>query len=253
MQKIIVKLLGYLLTPVYLFIFGLLLVVFHPIQVICRHLGGYHAHKKSVEIMNILMIKSLLILGVRVTFRCLEKLPQGRPIILVSNHQSMFDIPPIVWGFRHYHPKFISKIELGKWIPSVSYNLRHGGSVLINRKRRRQAVQEIEKLGKYIEENRCTASIFPEGTRTKDGTMQPFKSAGINTLLQCAPSAVVVPLVIEGNYELMQRGLYPMAFGTNIHYTVLDPIEPASLTTEEVVMRTETLIRTALERPEQQL
>jgi 1-acyl-sn-glycerol-3-phosphate acyltransferase len=250
---IIVKLLGYLLTPLYLCIFGLLLVVFHPIQVICRTIGGYSAHKKSVEIMNFLIIKSLLILGTSISFRCFEKLPRERPIILISNHQSMFDIPPIVWGFRHYHPKFISKIELGRGIPSVSYNLRYGGSVLIDRNNRRQAVQEIANLGRYIEKNNYTASIFPEGTRTKDGKMKPFKSAGINTLLKYAPSAVVVPLVIEGNYELMKKGLYPMSFGVNITYTVLDPFEPASITAEELVMKTENLIRAAMETPAHQL
>ena len=63
MKTVIVKLLGYLLTPIYLIIVGLLLVVFHPIQMICRNIWGYGAHKKSVDIMNFLIIKSLLILG----------------------------------------------------------------------------------------------------------------------------------------------------------------------------------------------
>lgn len=203
--------------------------------------------------MNILIIKSLLILGTKISFRCFEKLPKERPIILISNHQSMFDIPPIIWGFRHHHPKFIAKIELGKGIPSVSYNLRHGGSVLIDRNKLRQAVQEIEKLGRYIENNNYTASIFPEGTRTKDGKMKPFKPAGIKALLKVAPSAVVVPLVIDGNYELMKNGLYPMSFGVNIKYTVLDPVEPGTITAEELVMKTENLIRTAMEKPVHQI
>lgn len=243
---VIVKLLGYLLTPLYLIVFGLLLVVFHPIQVISRNIGGYSAHKKSVDIMNLLIIKSLKILGTKISFRCFEKLPKGRPIILISNHQSMFDIPPIIWGFRNHHPKFISKIELGKRIPSVSYNLRYGGSVLIDRNNRRQAVKEIEKIGRYIENNHYAVSIFPEGTRTKDGRMKPFKSAGIDALLKVAPSAVVVPLVIDGNYELMKKGLYPMSFGANIKFTVLDPIEPGATTAEELVMNTENLIRAAM-------
>ena len=249
MKAGIVKILGYLLTPLYLIVFGLLIVVFHPIQVICRKLWGYSAHKKSVDILNILIIKSLLILGTRISFRGFDKLPKDRPIILISNHQSMIDIPPIIWGFRRHHPKFIAKIELGKGIPSISYNLRHGGSVLIDRKKRRQAVLEILKLGRYIEENNYTASIFPEGTRTKDGKIQPFKSAGINTLLKAAPSAVVVPLVIDGSYELMKKGLYPMSFGGNIKYTVLDPLEPGTFTAEDLVMKTENLIRTAMEKP----
>jgi 1-acyl-sn-glycerol-3-phosphate acyltransferase len=246
-----VTLLGYLLTPVYLIVFGLLLVVFHPVQVICRNIWGYSAHKKSVDILNILLMKSLLILGTKITFSCFEKLPKERPIILISNHQSMFDIPPIIWGCRKHHPKFISKIELGKRIPSVSYNLRHGGSVLIDRNKRRQAVREIEKLGRYIENNNYTASIFPEGTRTKDGKMKAFKSTGVKALLNVAPSAVVVPLVIDGNYELMKKGLYPMSFGVNVKYTILDPVEPSTITADELVRKTENLIRAAMEKPVQ--
>ena len=253
MKIAIVKLLGYLLTPVYLIVFGLLLVIFHPIQAICRNMWGYSAHKKSVDILNLLIIKSLIILGTKITFRYSEKLPKERPIILISNHQSMLDIPPIIWGFRNHHPKFISKIELGKSIPSISYNLRYGGSILIDRSKWRQAIKEIEKLGKYIEKNNYTASIFPEGTRTKDGEMNAFKAAGVNALLKAAPSALVVPLVIDGNYELMKKGLYPMSFGVKIKYTVLNPIEPGSLPVEELVMKTENMIRAVLEKPLNQI
>jgi 1-acyl-sn-glycerol-3-phosphate acyltransferase len=248
MNIAIVKLLGYLLTPIYLIVFGLLLIVFHPIQMICRNSWGYSAHKRSVDILNFLIIKSLFIVGAKISFTGFEKIPEGRPIILISNHQSLFDIPAIAWGVRNYHPKFIAKIELGKGIPSVSYNLRYGGSALIDRKKPLQSVREIGKLGRYIEKNNYTASIFPEGTRTRDGKMKPFQPAGVDALLKAAPSAVVVPLAIDGNYELLKKGFYPMSFGVKVTYTVLDPIEPAAMTVEELVMKTENRIRTALEQ-----
>ena len=66
--------------------------------------------------------------------------------MIVANHQSMNDIPPIIWYLRKHHPKFVSKMELGKGIPSVSYNLVHGGSVLIDRKNSKQAIGQIGKL-----------------------------------------------------------------------------------------------------------
>jgi 1-acyl-sn-glycerol-3-phosphate acyltransferase len=198
--------------------------------------------------MNFLIIKSLFILGTSISFTGLEKLPKGRPIILISNHQSLFDIPAIAWAFRNHHPKFIAKIELGKGIPSVSYNLRYGGSALIDRKKPLQSVREIGKLGRYIEEHNYAASIFPEGTRTKDGRMKSFLPAGVDTLLKAAPSAVVVPLAIDGNYELLKKGIYPMSFGVKITLTVLDLIEPGSMTEEELVMKTENMIRSALEQ-----
>jgi 1-acyl-sn-glycerol-3-phosphate acyltransferase len=253
MKTAIVKSLGYLLTPVYLLVFGLLLVVFHPIQMICRSMGGYGAHKKAVDILNLLIVKSLFILGARISFRGVETLPKDRPIILISNHQSLFDIPPIVWAFRRHHPKFIAKIELGKGIPSISYNLRHGGSVLIHRTKPLQSVKEIGKLGRYIEQNRYTACIFAEGTRTRDGKMKPFLPAGVGALLKAAPSAVVVPLAIDGTYELTKRGLYPMSFGVKIKFTVLAPIEPGTLPVEEVVMKAESMIRAALEKPAEEI
>lgn len=241
------------MTPICLIIVALLLVVSHPAQVICRNIGGDDAHKKSVDIISFLIIKSLLILGTTISFRCFEKLPKGRPIILISNHQSLFDIPPIIWGFRNHHPKFISKIELGKNIPGVSYNLRYGGSVLIDRNKPLQAVREIGKLGRYIESNNYTACIFPEGTRTKDGKLKAFKSAGLDVLLKTAPSALVVPFVIDGNYELLKKGLYPMSFGIKIKCTVLDPIEPGTMTVDELIMKTENMIRTTLEKSTNQL
>ena len=72
---------------------------------------------------------------------------------------------PISCYLKKHHPKFVSKIELGKGIPSVSYNLRHGGSVLIDRKDPRQSLTAIKDFGKYIEENNYAAVIFPEGTQ----------------------------------------------------------------------------------------
>jgi 1-acyl-sn-glycerol-3-phosphate acyltransferase len=95
-----------------------------------------------------------------------SSIPNNVPIIIVANHQSMWDIPPIIWFMRKYHPKFISKIELGKGIPSISYNLKHGGSVLIDRKNPRQAAGEIIKIARYVSEHNRSVVIFPEGTRS---------------------------------------------------------------------------------------
>jgi len=240
------KFLSYLLTPLYLLTFGILLVIFHPIQVITRLIWGYPVRKKVVDVLNYGLLYSLKLLGTKITFKGLEKIPQNRPLIIVANHQSTFDIPAVIIAFRKNHPKFISKIELGKWIPSISYNLRHGGSVLIDRKNRSQSVKDILMLGKHIEKENYAACIFPEGTRSKDGKVKSFMPAGIASLIKTAPSALIVPFVIDGNCELMKSGYYPMTLGTHLKFTVLDPIDPKGMDCTELTKMVEDLIKKEL-------
>ena len=240
------KILSVILTPVYLLVFGLLLVVFHPVQVITNWSWGYPVRKRVVDVLNFCLLYGSRILGTKITFSGFEKVPLNRPVIIVANHQGTLDIPPVVVGFRKNHPKFISKIELGKGIPSVSYNLRHGGSVLIDRKNRSQSVKDIMRLGKHIEANNYAACIFPEGTRSKDGRIKPFQPAGIATLIRSAPSAVIVPFAIQGNFELMKNGYYPMTFGCHLRYTALEPIEPAGWDANELTLHIENLIKKEL-------
>ncbi len=239
------KILSLILTPVYLLVFAILLVVFHPVQVFTRWIWGYPVRKIVVDVLNFALLYSLWILGTRITFRGFEKIPLNRHVIIVANHQSLLDIVAVVVGFRKNHPKFISKAELGKGIPSVSYNLRHGGSVLIDRKKGAQSVKDIMMLGKHIEKENYAACIFAEGTRSKDGKVKAFQSAGIASLIRTAPSAVIVPFAIDG-FEIMKNGYFPMTFGCHFKLTALDPIEPKGLNVDELTLTVENLIKKEL-------
>lgn len=241
------KILAYILTPIHLLVFGLILLIFHPIQMICWNLFGPLAQKRSADLMNFMVMKSMVILGARITFKGFEKLPEGKPLIIVSNHQSLYDIPPIGWGFRKHFPKFVSKIELGSGIPSISYNLRKGGSALIDRKNRSQSIKEIINFGRRIEANNYSASIFPEGTRSKDGLVKKFKAGGLGTLLKTVPSAAIIPFAIDGNYRFQGSG-FPMGFGVQITYTALDLIERGDRTPEEIAELAELAIKKELDQ-----
>lgn len=240
------QVLGILLTPVFHLYYGLMLGLFHPVQVCALNFFGDPARKKTVDLLNLFLIKGLYLLGCRISFAGFEKIPVGRPVIIVSNHQSMYDIPPVVWGFRKHYPKFISKIELSKHFPSISHNLRHGKSALIDRKNGTQSVKEILKLGRLIQEHNYAACIFPEGTRSKTGQVKKFMPAGIRTLLMGAPSAVIVPFVIDGHSQLISNGFFPMKFGQQITYKVLDPVEPEGQSIDELVNVVEGRIKNAL-------
>ena len=219
------KLLAYPLTLIYLVCFGLILVVFHPIQWVCLNVFGYEAHKKSVSLMNWLIMRCTNILGTRYSLTLPETMPVHGPLIIVTNHQSLYDIPPIIWYFRRYHPKFVSKKELGRGIPSVSFNLRHGGSVLIDRNDRRQAAEELANLGAYIQRTGRSAVIFPEGTRSRTGAPKPFRTLGLLTLLKHAPDAWILPITINNSWKMFRYGKFPNGIGSHIQFTVHPPLK----------------------------
>jgi 1-acyl-sn-glycerol-3-phosphate acyltransferase len=150
----------------------------------------------------------------------------------------MYDIPPIIWHLRAYHPKFVSKRELGKGIPSVSYNLRHGGSVLIDRKDSKQALTEIAKLGTYIEAYNRSAVIFPEGTRSKTGHPKKFQSTGLKMLIRKAPSALIVPISINNSWKMLRYGKFPFGLGSHITFDIHRPIENSG-NAEDIIAKVE--------------
>lgn len=232
------KLLSYLLTPLYLLCFFITLLIFHPLQWVCYNFFGYQTHKKSADYMNICLMRCLHILGTRFTFENPYEIETNRPLIIVSNHQSMYDISPLSVYFRKYHPKFISKIELGKGIPSVSYNLRHGGSALIDRKNPRQSLPAIMKFGEYIENTKRAAVIFPEGTRSIDGTPKRFQTKGLEILFKKIPSAVIVPVTINNSWKMLRYGKFPLGLGNHLKFTVHKPIELATFVDKKELLET---------------
>lgn len=240
------KILAYILSSIYYFLFGLTLVIWHPIQWLCYNLDGYSAHHNCVKAMNWTLFQITKILGTTYKFSGREKIPTGIPIIFVCNHQSMHDIAPLEWYVADFHPKFISKIELGKGIPSVSYNLKKGGSALINRKDSRQALPEIKKLGEYIEKNNYSAILFPEGTRSKDGQLKPFKDMGLKILVRNAPSALIVPVTINNSWKMVQNGSFPLSLGIAISIEIHNPISFKDQDFEQMMLETRQAIQRTL-------
>ena len=186
----------------------------------------------------------LMGLGTRFTFNNPHQINKKQPLIIVANHQSLHDIYPLTWYMRKHHPKFISKIELGKGIPSVSYNLRHGGAALIDRKNPRQSLPALIKFGEYIEENKRAAVIFPEGTRSKNGEPKPFQTKGLDILLKKIPSASIVPISINNSWKMYKYGKFPMGIGTHITFTVHKPVKLATFVNKkDLINSIETTIK----------
>ena len=240
------KLVSHILTPIFIAVFFLILVIFHPIQWIGLKLFGANGHQKVVNVLNWFLVKSLLILVVRVKVEGQQNLPENQTIIFVANHQSMFDIPPIIWYYRKYWPKFVSKKELGKGIPSISFNLKYGGAALIDRKDRRQSLTEMANFAKRIHKNVWSATIFPEGTRARDGKPKKFATNGIKMLIKYNPEAYVVPLTINNSWKIFKYGKYPLGIGSPITIKTHNPIKADSLPFDDLMHEVEKSVTSAI-------
>lgn len=240
------KILSYPLSIVFYLFLGLSLVIFHPIQWICLNVFGYQAHKKSVDVLQWFLMRSANVLGTTFSCKGEEKIPLNQPIIYVANHQSMYDIVMIIWFLRKTHPKFVSKKELGKGIPSVSFNLKHGGSVLIDRKDPKQALPAIRSLGQYIQKFNRSAVIFPEGTRSKNGSPKRFAENGVKMLCKFAPEAYVVPLTINNSWKLFRLGMFPMGLGSKVSLEVHNPIKVSEVDFATLFEKTEQAVVSAI-------
>jgi 1-acyl-sn-glycerol-3-phosphate acyltransferase len=154
----------------------------------------------------------------------------------------MYDIPPIIWHMRKHHPKFVSKKELGKGIPSISYNLRHGGNLLIDRKNGRESLVKMSKFADYLNEHKRSAVIFPEGTRSRTGAPKKFAVTGLQLLIKKMPEAVIVPITINNSWKLFRYGSFPMGLGVHLKLKVHQPIAANSEDPDSLVAQVERTI-----------
>lgn len=222
------------------------ILVFHPLQWLSLNVFGYKAHKITVDYLSLFLMRCLWFLGTSVKFKNTDKIPKDKPIIIVSNHQSTQDIAPLMWCFRANHPKYVAKKELERGIPSLSFNLRHGGSVLINRDNPKQAITALKNFGIYIAKNNYAAIIFPEGTRSKDGQLKPFKDNGLKILTKYMPEAVIVPVTINNSYKVYKYGKFPLHVGDKIQFKIHKPFSADSMPFKELIPYLETTIKSGL-------
>lgn len=241
------KAIAFPLSILYYLCFGFNLLLFHAVQWVCFYGFGYNAHKKSVDVMNFFLLRCLNLLGTRISFDNPHVLEKNQSYIIVANHQGMFDIPPLIWYLRKIHPKFISKKELGKGIPGVSFNLKHGGSVLINRKNPKQALEAITSFAKTLQSKGRSAVIFPEGTRSRTHQPKKFQTRGLITLIEHMPNAIILPVTINHSWKLMRWGSFPMGIGVHMKFKVHTPLKVSKHSPEDLISETEKKVVSAIE------
>lgn len=170
---------------------------------------------------------SLSLNRVKVTVIGRENLPEG-PVVFMSNHQSNFDILSLLAAMpRHFH--WIAKKELFE-IPLFGHAMRRGGYIPLDRGDGRKALQSLDEAANTIHQGKSVV-IFPEGTRTTDGRLLPFKRGGF--VLARKAEVPVVPVTINGSGRINPANQTRL-FGGNITITLHPPaIAPSGLRKSE--------------------
>ncbi|HJV90010.1 MAG TPA: lysophospholipid acyltransferase family protein [Holophagaceae bacterium] len=144
--------------------------------------------------------------GIRRRLEGWEALPEDirtgrRPVIFIANHASHFD-PPLLISTLPSHPVFIAKRELGR-VPFLGWVIWLAGFIFIDRGNRAQAMASLAAAARRIHDGQSVV-VFPEGTRSPDGTLLPFKPGGFKLAVEAG--VPLVPLAIHGGAGILPRG-----------------------------------------------
>jgi len=214
----------WLFTFPFLVAFSGLLLLFDPLQRIARWFGR-SPHEFTVGVLQVTLVWAFRLCGTRIEVERSAEVRSGTGYLVIANHQSLFDVPIASSLLFSNYLKFVSKRELARWIPSISYNLRRGGNAVIDREDREQATNAIRALGLQAQQRGTSALIYPEGTRARQGEPRRFHTKGALTLLEAAPKLPLVPFVIDESWRLFRFNLWPVPFGTRIRVYIGAPIE----------------------------
>jgi len=210
-------------TLAFLPVFGAIMALFDVGQRLARLLGQRPQEYVAGALQSAL-VGAFRLCDTRLRVERAAAVRPRTPYIIVSNHQSMFDIAILGHLFFSNFPKYVAKRSLGRWIPSVSYNLRRGGHVLIDRGDAPSALAAIGELGRRVRAGRASAMIFPEGTRARRGALGKFRPAGLLALLDAAPETPVVPVAIDESWRLLRHNFLPVPWGVRVRVAIGAPI-----------------------------
>lgn len=185
--------------------------------------------------------------GAPVRLEGMDRISREHPQIFVSNHVSWFD----VWVLATYLPmdyRFVAKKELER-VPVFGAAWKAAGHISIDRSDRKSAIRSLERAGETIRRENASVVIFPEGTRSHDGTLQAFKKGAF--MLALHTGVPIVPVAVIGSERVLAKGSWRVR-RLPIIVRFGEPIETRGFTEEdrdELVQLTYDRVRALLEAP----
>ena len=177
----------------------------------------------------------------RVTVEGMEHVSGGEPRIVVSNHLSWIDIVAIAANLPGtFH--FIGKKELNS-IPFFGMAWRAAGHISIDRSNRENAYQGLKRAGEQMRREGSLVVIFAEGTRSRNGRLQPFKRGAFS--LAAETGVPVVPTVVQGSFEIMPPDQFVIR-PRPVRVRFLPPIATEGLSSEALSERVRGVMLEAL-------
>lgn len=217
----------------FLVIFGLPVVL---VAMTCPRAWTFHTARGLIRPM-------FWLTGIRVRGEVSPRLDRARAHVYMANHVNFLDpftlvltIPQVAVG--------LEKQENFR-IPIYGALIRHYGNVPIKREDPVQARESVRQLGERLSEG-TSVMILPEGTRTKDGRLGPFKKGGFHLALGAGEA--IVPVAIQGAYRVFRTGSWRVRPGT-ITVSFLDPVETAGASLEALMGEVRGAIAARLDEP----
>ena len=156
---------------------------------------------------------------IKVTVKNPANLDPNRSYIYMSNHQSNFDIP-VLLAYLPVQFRWLAKVELFR-IPIFGFAMQRAGYISIDRSNRKSAILSLRRAAEIIRGG-VSVLIFPEGTRSLDGNIRPFKSGGF--ILAIDSGVPIVPVIIHGTWPIMSKDRLRIRPG-NVVLEIEKPVE----------------------------
>jgi len=158
--------------------------------------------------------------GARVIVHGAEHVDPSRPTVYMSNHQSALDIPVLLVSIP-VDFRYVAKSQL-KWAPILGWYLWIAGHVLIDRSNRTRAIASLRKAGEQIRRG-TSIVVYPEGTRSDDGRILPFKKGAFALAIEAG--VAVCPVTVVGTSRVMPKNSWQINPGGEIHVKIGKPID----------------------------